>query len=169
MTSTAYWHGLRATEVISLRARDIADGHITVVRLKGSLKTVQPLVSHADPLLSEAIPLADLANKLLANERLFPISRVQFWNLIQRYGEMAGIAKRKCHPHILKHSIAQHSIHAAGIENVRQYLGHKSLASTGAYLRRDDATASRAVMDALGAGTPVQLGLGFGVGQRVMY
>jgi hypothetical protein len=37
------------------------------------------------------------------------------------------------------------TIRTAGIENVRAYLGHKSIASTGAYLKVDDETASKAV------------------------
>jgi hypothetical protein len=41
------------------------------------------------------------------------------------------------------------TIHSAGIENVRQYLGHKSMSSTGAYLRKTDAEASSAVALAL--------------------
>jgi integrase len=41
------------------------------------------------------------------------------------------------------------SIKKAGIENVRQYLGHKSIASTGAYLKVSDAEASRAVSAAM--------------------
>ena len=181
MILTGYWHGLRASEVVGhrrrdkvtgkyfgayvggLRGRDVADGHITVARLKGSLKTTQPLIPHADPLLDEATALARWADSRLTNERLFPISRVRFRQIIQRYGKMAGIAKRLCHPHILKHSVAMHSIRAAGIENLKQYLGHKSGASTMAYLKVDDGQASRAVMDALGAGRPVQMGLGFNV------
>jgi site-specific recombinase XerD len=62
----------------------------------------------------------------------------------------AGIAKRNAHPHILKHSIAMQSIGNAGIENVRQYLGHKSLSSTGAYLIVDDLTAAARVTAAAG-------------------
>ena len=54
MILVGYWHGLRASEVVGLTAGSIVDGHITVARLKGSLKTCQPLVKHADPLLDEA-------------------------------------------------------------------------------------------------------------------
>jgi len=38
-----------------------------------------------------------------------------------------------------------HGIKEAGIEGVRQYLGHKSISSTGVYLKVDDAQASAAV------------------------
>lgn len=151
MILAGYWHGLRASEVVGLRRRNIADGHITVARLKGSLKTTQPLVRHADPLLDEAAGFEKAIENLHPNQRVFPITRIHFWRLVKKYSAEAGIAKRKGHPHILKHSIAMQSIHDAGIENVRQHLGHKSLASTGAYLKVDDATASTAVMGSLGA------------------
>jgi hypothetical protein len=42
-----------------------------------------------------------------------------------------------------------HGIEAAGVENIRQYLGHKSIASTGQYLKVDDAQASAVVLAAL--------------------
>jgi site-specific recombinase XerD len=151
MILVGYWHGLRASEVVGITAGCIADGHLTVARLKGSLKTTQPLVEDADPLLNEAKGLFDFSREMHGNQKLFPISRVQFYRLFRRYAAQAGIAKHNAHPHILKHSIAMQTIKSAGIENVRQYLGHKSLSSTGAYLKVDDAKASAAVTGALGA------------------
>jgi hypothetical protein len=41
-------------------------------------------------------------------------------------------------------------VDAAGIENVRAYLGNKSISSTGAYLKVDDDAASRAIAAAAG-------------------
>ena len=149
MILVGFWHGLRASEVCGLTASNIADGHVTVARLKGSLRTCQPLVAHEDPLLNERDPLIEFASRMHANQRVFAVSRVQFYRLVRKYAALAGIPKRKAHPHILKHSIAMQSIAGAGIENVRQYLGHKSLASTGAYLKVDDATASSAVVGSL--------------------
>jgi site-specific recombinase XerD len=55
----------------------------------------------------------------------------------------------KAHPHVLKHSIAMQTIEHAGIENVRQYLGHKSISSTGSYLKVTDAEAAASVQRAL--------------------
>jgi site-specific recombinase XerD len=154
MCLVAYWHGLRASEVVGITAASIEDGHLTVARLKGSLKTCQPLVRHTDPLFDEAPALIDWTREMHANQKLFPISRVQFYSLFRRYALEAGIPRRLAHPHILKHTIAMQAIQAkgVGIENVRQHLGHKSLSSTGAYLKVDDATASRAVISALRTG-----------------
>jgi site-specific recombinase XerD len=68
---------------------------------------------------------------------------------MRQHCNAAGIPAHLAHLHILKHSIAMQTIHSAGIENVRQHLGHKSIASTGAYLKVSDEAASKAVMDAI--------------------
>lgn len=179
MILIAFMHGLRVTELVGgwlaatkertrvvagkttviaatprrwyqgLTPENFADGNITVRRLKGSLRTVQPLHRDADPLLDELRGVLEFTLKMPRNQRLFPISRERFWQLMQEHGAAAGLPKHKRHPHVLKHSIATQTIAAAGIENVRQHLGHKSLGSTGAYLRVTDEAASAAVEGAL--------------------
>lgn len=149
MILVAYSHGLRASEVTGLQSDAVKDGHLTVARLKGSLRTVQPLVSDENPLLDERSALFAFAQSVHGKQKLFPVCRQHFWKLVQRYAEVAGIPERKRHPHILKHTIAMQIIHSAGIENTRQYLGHKSMSSTGAYLKVSDAAASEAVALAL--------------------
>lgn len=149
MILVAFHHGLRASEVTGFTAEAVRDGHLTIQRLKGSLKTTQPLVVSADPLFNEKASLIELARKSKPGRPVFGIGRVQFWRLVQRYACAAGISAHKAHPHILKHSIAMQTIGRAGIENVRQHLGHKSLSSTGAYLRVNDEEASTAVARAL--------------------
>lgn len=149
MILVAYSHGLRASEVVGLQRDAVKDGHLTVGRKKGSLRTVQPLISDENPLLDERKVLFDFMASLHGKQRLFPICRQHFWRLVQRYAKAAGIPERKRHPHILKHTIAMQIIHSAGIENVRQYLGHKSMSSTGAYLKVSDEAASAAVAKAL--------------------
>ena len=139
MILVAYNHGLRASEVVTLTSASICDGFITVKRLKGSRSTTHRLFD------SEASALTTLAaEKAGANEPLFNICRQHFWYLVQKHGKVAGIPKHLCHPHIAKHSIAMHTIHRAGIENVRTFLAHVSIASTGCYLKVDDDTASAA-------------------------
>jgi integrase len=149
MILTAFSHGLRASEVVALQTDAIADGHITVRRLKGSLATTQPLLSDLNPLLDERAGLFAFMRNLHGNQKLFPVCRQHFWRLMQRYASEARIPERKRHPHVLKHTIAMQVIGTAGIENTRQYLGHKSMGSTGAYLKVTDAEASAAVQRAL--------------------
>lgn len=145
MILVAFSHGLRATEVIAMQADAVADGFLTVQRLKGSLRTVQPLVENPEPLFSEKATLIDRARKAGGKQLLFPVHRSTFWRIVQRHAKAAGIPAHKRHPHVLKHSIAMQTIHSAGIENVRQYLGHKSGASTMEYLKVSDVEASHAV------------------------
>ena len=149
MILVSFWHGLRASEVVHFSADQVQDGFLTIQRLKGSLKTVQPLVYRENPLLSERDALIDYASKTPPNQPVFKLSRRQFYNIVRRHCLSAGIPEHKAHPHILKHTIAMQTIHTAGIENVRQHLGHKSISSTGAYLKVTDSDASAAVARAV--------------------
>jgi integrase len=147
----SYLHGMRASETVGKRGltnRDIRDGEIVIRRLKGSLKTIHPLVSSTDPLFDEKPALEALAASTTGV--LFPITRQQFWNIMQAHGIEAGIKKTMAHPHISKHSIAMHGIKQAGVENLQQFLGHKNGNSTMQYLRTDDETASKAMFAAVG-------------------
>lgn len=149
MMLVAYNHGLRASEVINLQADDIADDYLTVQRLKGSLRTVQPLLWNADSLFSELEPLNRFADQAGTGERLFPLTRQRFWQLVREYGEAAGIPRHKCSPHKFKHTTAMQTIDSAGIQNTRQWLGHVSGASTMEYLKVSDADAGIAMTKAL--------------------
>ncbi len=136
---------------MNLTVGDIQDGHITVQRLKRSLKTTQPLLASDDPLLNEKAALGEFIRNQTSESRIFPRSRFTFWRVMQRHCAAAGIPKHKAHPHALKHSIAMQIIGIAGIENTRQYLGHRSLDSTGEYLVTSDEAASEAAARALRA------------------
>jgi len=149
MILVGYSHGLRPSEVVGIRADDVKDGYLSVRRLKGSLHTVQPLVLDENPLLNEAPGLVEFARKCAGNQRLFPVTRRTLGRIWQRHGETAGIPAHMRHPHVAKHTLAMQTIHSAGIENVRQYLGHKSISSTGAYLKVSDAEASDAIRKTL--------------------
>ena len=144
-----YWHGLRASELVGekgLRGSDIRDGEIICRRLKGSLKSTHPLVSHADPLFDEKTVMEKLAKDNPGI--LFPITRQRLWKIFQNYQEKAGIKKGEAHPHILKHTIAMHS-KAAGIEMVQTFLGHKNINNTRIYWTISDNEAASAVMKAI--------------------
>src|SRR6266576_1103922 len=151
MLLVAFYHGLRVSEVTGFTADAVRDGHLTIQRLKGSMKTTQALVKHPNPLWDERTALIEFAKESTRGQPVFAISRQHFWRLMRKYGKAAGIPAHKTHPHALKHTIAMQSIKRAGVENVRQHLGHKSLGSTGAYLRVTDDEANAAVMKAVRA------------------
>jgi integrase/recombinase XerD len=154
-----YLHGLRISETVGLRVRDVASGYIIVPRLKGSMKTehslYRPESLRAHPQQSdwmdEAGQIEDIIaeHSLGAEDRLFPYHRSYLFRVLKAAGEKAGLPAHLCHPHVLKHSIAMRMVKRVGIEELKQYLGHKSLNSTGQYLRVSDAQASRAVLSAL--------------------
>lgn len=148
MILVSYNHGLRASETIAITRDALKDGYLTVKRLKGSNRTVQPLLTNVNPLLDERTALLEYAAKSNGNQRLFPVTRRTFYNIVSRHAKTAGIPAHLAHPHILKHTIAMQTIKSAGIENVKAYLGHVSLNSTGAYLKVNDAEASAAIREA---------------------
>src|SRR5216683_8120501 len=132
----------RISEVLTLTPENFDGGYCTSQRLKGSLKTIQPLVTHDEPLLNGRPAIDALLRRLRPDERLFGMLTKQNANYrFAKYAKLAGLPKHKRHTHCLRHSRAMHTIKAAGIENVRQLCGHASIASTGFYLRVSDASA----------------------------
>lgn len=158
-----FWHGLRVSEITGgptwftskktglrhciqgFTPEAVRDGYLTIQRLKGSRKTKQPLIQHEDPLLNEKEHLTLLVENSDPGKPVFHFTRHRFWKIMRQHCKTAGIPQHLAHPHILKHSIAMATIKTAGIENVRVYLGHESIASTGEYLVVDDDVASNAI------------------------
>src|ERR1700730_5400146 len=110
MIVLGYLHGLRASEVVALTVNNLRDGYLTVQRLKGSRKTVQQLIEHSNSLLDEKKALFEYTRRMHGVQRLFPITRERFWQIMQKHARAAGIPKHKRHPHVLKHSIAMSTI-----------------------------------------------------------
>ncbi len=137
-------HGLRVSELINLTAENFKDGYLTVQRLKGSMKTSQRLLPNEAALLANyTIPYGG---------KLFPMCRMTAWRHMKELGQIAGIPAHKCFCHCLKHTTAKLALKAGmGLPELKQYLGHRSLASTGAYLQSDDEEASLAFAAAMGA------------------
>ena len=131
-------HGLRVSETLAIRGRDICDGRVSVKRLKKSRPTLHALRIDSDPLFDES-PLLELAKASPENE-LFPWSRQYMDVLIKRYAALAGIHPAKRHYHVLKHSICvllwqeTHDLNA-----IQDHVGHRSSSSTLIYLRADAA------------------------------
>jgi type 1 fimbriae regulatory protein FimB len=161
MILLAFRHGMRASEVCGLEMKDvdIKNGEITIRRLKGSLKTTQPLADlQGQPLLSEKRVLrAWLAERgnhpskfVFTSQKSGRVHRSQFYRIFSNAAEQAGLPKDKRHPHCLKHSLAVTLVEAnVNLATVRIALGHKSIASTAVYAVPTDETAGKAVLGAL--------------------
>jgi site-specific recombinase XerD len=156
---TIYRHGLRAREAADLRLADIQDGQLTVARVKGSLKTTQPIVKHpGQPLLDEAKALKewlkerpqDGSDALFTSRKGGHLTREQVYRIFRQHGEAARLPESKRFVHVLKHSLASHLIAGnANLAMVQVALGHASLSSTQAYVHVSDAQAAEASRRAL--------------------
>lgn len=147
MMLVAYWHGIRATELVSLTDKDVQDGYIKVVRLKGSKTTTHNLIESKEDIFNEKKYLTEYVSN--TKGRLFPVTRFGFYAIVRKYGKQAGIPKHRSHPHVLKHSIAQHLVDRVTLPKLQRYLGHANLNSTAAYTKATDIQACEAVHDAL--------------------
>jgi integrase len=145
-------HGLRASEIVGLRVGDfdMVGGFLTVARLKGSLRTTQQLFPDERAILPRLLASKGPADFVFPGRKAGrSLSYWSFWNNFQRLCRDLEFPNHLSHPHVLKHSTGM-TVIKQGIENCRQYLGHKSIASTGAYLRVSDDQASRAALAAFG-------------------
>jgi len=165
MVLLAFRHGMRASEVCELKLSDVdlKNNEIVIRRLKGSLKTTQPLADVAgEPLLSErkvlkrwlearsAYATAKYSEYVFVSQKSKHVERKSFHRLFADIAERAGIDRKRCHPHVLKHSLGVLLVEAnVNLAVVKQALGHKSIASTAIYTVPSDESAGRAVVAAL--------------------
>jgi site-specific recombinase XerD len=166
MILLAFKHGLRASEVCDLKVSDIdlKNGIITIRRCKGSLKSSQDLLDlPGQPLLSEKRVLKawieqretyqDRSDFLFLSQKGGGMDRSAFFRAYQSIAKRAGLAASKQHPHCLKHSLGFYLVdQGVSLPAIQQALGHRSLASTGVYLKVNDERANRAVARAFANG-----------------
>ena len=163
MVLLAFRHGMRASEVCGLELKDVdlKNGEIVVRRLKGSLRTTQPLADlQGQPLLSEKrVIRAWLAERgqhpskyVFTSQKSGKIHRSQFYRIFSSAAEKAGLPEDRRHPHVLKHSLAVLLVESnTNLATVRIALGHKSIQSTVVYAQPSDQTAGKAVLAAIGS------------------
>jgi integrase len=166
MILLAFRHGLRASEVCALKTSDIdlKNGTITIRRLKGSLKSTQDLLDHpGQPLmcekrllrawLEERATYHDSSDYLFLSQKGGKLDRSAFYRAFQQIAKRAGLPAGKQHPHCLKHSLGYFLVEqGVSLPSIQQTLGHKSLASTGVYLRVGDDRANKDSARAFGNG-----------------
>jgi integrase len=142
-----FLHGLRVSETLAIRGRDIADGKLAVRRLKKSRSTLHDLLIDADPLFDES-PLIELAES--TSGELFPWSRQYMDRMIKQYARVAGIHPDKAHYHVLKHSVCvllwkeTHDLNA-----IQDHVGHRAASSSLVYLRSDAARKAQTVINSV--------------------
>lgn len=140
-----YYRGLRASEIGLLTIDDLRldAGRLYVHRLKGSisgehiLSPIELKVLRAwmkIRLSKKASTKYKYDNLLFPSKRNGPLDRTTLYRLIRRYGIKVGIPN--LHPHMLKHSIAQHLVDSGEkVQLVQDWLGHRSINSTMEYIK----------------------------------
>jgi type 1 fimbriae regulatory protein FimB/type 1 fimbriae regulatory protein FimE len=132
-----YRHGLRVSEVTSMRREDLKlkTSRVWVERLKGSLSTEHPV--EGDELRAIKRYLAtreDSLPWLFVSEQQTQLTRQAINYIIRQAGERAGLGK--LHPHMLRHSCG-YALANAGkdMRTIQDYLGHRDPRHTAHYTR----------------------------------
>jgi len=149
MMVTAFYFGLRVSEVIAILGEDVQDNQLTVRRLKNSIRTLQPIpTTNGNP--EFALRLVTLANTAGPRSKIFPLSRQRCDQFMKRYCRLAGIHRRKAHFHAFKHSIAMAIREVSKLPGqIKSYLGHRSMSSTMQYLNESDSLKAQEVVSNL--------------------
>jgi integrase/recombinase XerD len=156
MLETAYSCGLRVSELVGLRRRDIQfENELLRVLGKGGKERLIPIGERAIAALKAYLyrgrdgirgtdisgahrPLADAAKDIVfLNQRGRPLTRFGFWRILQLYLQRAGI-ETTVTPHTFRHTFATHLIEGgADLRVVQELLGHASIATTEIYTHLD--------------------------------
>jgi integrase/recombinase XerD len=146
---TAFYFGLRVSEVTRILGEDVEDGQLRVVRLKNSETTLQRIpVTAGSPEFE--LKLVALAKAAGPRERVFKLSRQRCDQFMKHYCRLAGVHRSKAHMHSFKHSIAM-AIWSETQQpgQIKSYLGHKSMSSTMQYLNESDSLKAQEVVGSL--------------------
>ncbi len=142
---TAYGCGLRASELVTLRLRDLdfSGGRLRAIG-KGDKERTVPLLGEVREMLWRYIHQGRPAQGAAAREEVFlsrtggPLGREDVWRIIRRRGKGAGIAASRLHPHVLRHSFGTHLLRRGmDLRTLQELLGHSSIATTERYTHFD--------------------------------
>ena len=138
--------GLRSSEAARVRREDIIwrDGQPAILRVigKGDKEALLPLA----PSLRRA-----LAREPDGEGWLFPGYKTHIVDRQARYwlgaaARRAGIARKKAHPHALRHSFATHLLRqGVDLRSIQELMRHSSLSTTEIYLHLNPERLQQAV------------------------
>lgn len=139
-----YGSGLRVSEVVGLRVRDVdLEAGLVLCRGKGSRERLVPLGRAASLWVLRQIgriaPRGAPAPgaSLFPGPRGAPVSRHHVWRMLRAHARRAGIEQRVT-PHTLRHSFATHMLGGgADLRAIQRMLGHASITTTEIYTHVD--------------------------------
>ena len=144
LLSLMYDSACRVQEIIGLNVMDFHAGQCCRIYVhgKGNKYRSIPLLSETEKIVSKYIKRFCLMpdSPLFCNKNGEQLTRQGIRYIMQKYSKMAnenmpGIIEGSAYPHILRHSKATHLVNSGvNIYNVRDFLGHESVATTQIYL-----------------------------------
>lgn len=153
--SLMYDSGCRVQELIELNAADFHAGQCCRIYVhgKGNKYRSIPLLSETEKIISKYIKSFRLSHDdpLFCNKKGERLTRQGVRYIVKKYSELAnaanpGIIEGQVYPHRLRHSKASHLVDGGvNIYNVRDFLGHESVATTQVYLTSNPEVARKAI------------------------
>jgi len=140
MLETLYATGLRASELVNLRLKDLnLDDGFLLCRGKGSKERIVPFGNSASNAIREYLKEARQKSLKKETDILFltvrgkAFTRQGFWKMLKGYAVSAGLGT-KISPHMLRHSFATHLLErGADLRSVQLMLGHSQITTTQIY------------------------------------
>ena len=151
MLELCYGSGLRVSELVSLRLKDVMAfkgqlKNMLTIRGKGGKERLVPLGREAQTMLRAYLDIREQLleyrdNKPVQSPWLFPyrradgfITRQQFGVMLKELAMAAGIDPKTISPHKLRHSFASHLLEGgADLRVIQELLGHADISTTQIY------------------------------------
>ena len=142
MLELLYATGLRVSELIGVKLFELSlqDGVVRTLG-KGAKERLVPLGEVAAEWLQRYLAAARgeilkgrACDEVFVTGRGSGMTRQMAWTLIKKYAALAGIARERISPHVLRHAFATHLLnHGADLRAVQMLLGHADISTTQIY------------------------------------
>ncbi len=143
-----YATGMRATEITTLKVRDV-NANLGVVRVmgKGSKERIVPVADRALRLVREYLlqgrykktTLSESSDWLFLSRSGRKLSRVDVYRIVKKYVQRAA-PNHPASPHTLRHCFATQLLsNGADLRSVQEMLGHADISTTQIYTHVDAA------------------------------
>ncbi|MBQ4057414.1 MAG: site-specific tyrosine recombinase XerD [Lachnospiraceae bacterium] len=153
MLELLYATGIRVSELISLRVKDVNLSMNFLQCRDGNKERVIPFTNETKTALEHYLYNARDIMCKVEQEYLFtncqgaPMTRQGFWKIIKYYSAKAGI-KKDITPHTIRHSFAMHLVNnGADLKSVQEMLGHSDISTTQIYVKTNMNTKIKEVYD----------------------
>ena len=126
--------GVRVSEMLQLSPSsfNFSDPSVTVRSLKK--KKIYFRTIPLNPEYSGKVASYCMSKGFKMDQKIFPLSRIRVFQILQDLGSRAGIPKDLCHPHAFRHGFAVNAV-LSGVPPLvlRRWLGHSKIDTTLIY------------------------------------